>query len=144
MQRYLRITLATLLLVALAAVSADAQAIPAEDDTWVTGNGTQVDFSNFGNINIGQMLGSNPVNTVVSFNGVPLNSTLGQADTLVSRGSTTVAANFSAPLSLKGLSLVSSPDLQLQDGRVYHITVALGTQSATGQIGFTQTNSEGG
>src|SRR5246127_4113560 len=119
MQRSLRITLATLLLVALAAVSANAQAIPAEDDTWVTGNGTQVDFANFGNINIGQMFGSNPVNTVVSFNGVPFNSTLGQADTLVSRGSTTVAANFSATLSLKGLNLVSSPDLQLQDGRVY-------------------------
>ncbi|HZU29677.1 MAG TPA: hypothetical protein VFB79_01090 [Candidatus Angelobacter sp.] len=144
MQRNPSILFATLLFIALAAVSANAQAIPAEDDTWVTGSGTQVDFASFGNINLGQMLGSTPVNTVVSFSGVPLNSSIGQADTLVSRGSTTVASNFSAPLSIKGLSLASSPDLKLQDGRVYHITVGLGTQSATGQISFTQTTTEGG
>ncbi|HZI56381.1 MAG TPA: hypothetical protein VFF39_06375, partial [Verrucomicrobiae bacterium] len=91
MQRYWRITLVTLLFVAVTAVSANAQNLPAEDDTWVTGSGTQVDFANFGNLNIGQMLGSNPVNTVVTFAGVPLSSSLGQADTLVSRGSATVS-----------------------------------------------------
>jgi hypothetical protein len=93
MQHYLRITLATLLF-AMFAVSANAQTIGAEDDTWITGNGTQVDFANFGNLNIGQLLGSIPINTVVSFNGVPLNSALGLADTLVSRGSATVSSTF--------------------------------------------------
>jgi hypothetical protein len=144
MQHYLRLTLATLLFAAVAVASANAQTFGAEDDTWVTGSGTQVDFSNFGNLNIGQLLGSQPVNSVVTFTGVPLNSALGQADTLVSRGSTTVASQFSAMLSIKGLSLVSNPDLRLQDGRVYHIAVALATQSGTGQINFTTTSSEGG
>jgi hypothetical protein len=144
MQRYWRITLVTLLFVAVTAVSANAQNLPAEDDTWVTGSGTQVDFANFGNLNIGQMLGSNPANTVVSFAGVPLSSSLGQADTLVSRGSATVSSNFSATLSLKGLSLVSSPDMTLQDGRVYHIAVALANQTGRGQINFALTTSEGG
>lgn len=143
MQRYWRITLAMLLFAALS-VSANAQNLPAEDDTWVTGSGTQVDFANFGNLNIGQMLGSNPVNTVVSFTGVPLSSSLGQADTLVSRGRSTVSSNFSATLSLKGLSMVSSPDMTLQDGRVYHIAVGLANQTGTGQINFALTTSEGG
>ena len=144
MQRYLRLTLATLLFAAVTAVSAHAQSIGAEDDTWITGSGTQVDFSNFGNLNISQMLGSQPVNSVVSFTGVPLSSSLGTADTLVSRGSTTISDRFSASLSLKGLTLGSSPDLTLQDGRVYHVTVTLATQSGTGQINFTSTTSEGG
>jgi hypothetical protein len=140
----LRFTLAILLLAAVAAVSANAQTIAAEDDTWITGSGTQVDFSNFGNVNIGTLLGSLPVNTVVSFNGVPLNSSLGLADTLVSRGSATISSNFTATLSLKGLSLASSPDMTLQDGRVYHVTATLSDQTGTGQINFTTTTSEGG
>ena|ERR1700704_1276138 len=144
MKRYLRMTLATLIVAAFAAVSANAQTLGAADDTWVTGSGTQVDLANFGNVNIGQLLGSQPVNTVASFAGVPLNSSLGQADTLVSRGSATVSSQFSATLSIKGLSLVSSPDLRLQDGRVYHIAVSLATQNDTGQINFTSTTSEGG
>jgi len=144
MQRTAQILLVTVLLAALAAVSANAQTIPAEDDTWVTGNGTQVDFSNFGNVNIGQLLGSLPNNTVVSFNGVPLNSSLGQADTLVSRGAATISSSFSATLSLKGLSLASSPDMTLQDGRTYHVTTTLANQSGTGSISFTTTTSEGG
>jgi len=144
MQRYLRTTLITLLFAAVTVVSANAQTIPAEDDTWITGNGTQVDFSNFGNVNITQLLGSQPVNSVVSFIGVPLNSSLGVADTLVSRGSATIADRFSATLSIKGLGLGSSPDMTLQDGRVYHVAVSLATQSDTGTINFTRTSSEGG
>jgi hypothetical protein len=144
MQRYFRITLATLLFAAMAAVSANAQAIGAEDDTWITGSGTQVDFANFGNVNISQLLGSQPVNSVVSFTGVPLSSSLGTADTLVARGSTTIGDRFSATLSIKGLTLGSSPDMTLQDGRVYHVAVTLANQSGTGQINFTSTTSEGG
>jgi hypothetical protein len=144
MQRYLRMTLVTLLFAAVTAVSANAQTIAAEDDTWITGNGTQVDFSNFGNVNITQLLGSQPVNSVVSFIGVPLNSSLGLADTLVARGSATIADRFSATLSIKGLGLGSSPDMTLQDGRVYHVAVSLATQSDTGTINFTTTTSEGG
>src|SRR5262249_154844 len=145
MQRTWQLLLATILLAAMTAVSTNAQSIPAEDDTWVTGNGTQVDFSNFGNVNIGQLFGSLPVNSVVSFGGVPLNSSsLGQADTLVSRGASTISTNFSATLSLKGLSLASSPDMQLQDGRIYHVTATLANQSGTGSINFTTTTSEGG
>jgi hypothetical protein len=144
MQRYLRMTLLALLFAAVTVVSANAQVIPAEDDTWITGNGTQVDFSNFGNVNISQLLGSQPVNSIVSFIGVPLNSSLGVADTLVARGSATIASQFSAPLSIKGLSLASSPDMTLQDGRVYHVAVSLATQNDTGTINFTSTSSEGG
>ena len=144
MQRYLRMTLVTLLFAAVTVVSANAQTIPAEDDTWITGNGTQVDFSQFGNVNISQLLGSQPVNSVVSFTGVPLNSSLGVADTLVARGSATIADRFSATLSIKGLGLGSSPDMTLQDGRVYHVAVSLATQSDTGTINFTTTTSEGG
>ncbi|HEY6352207.1 MAG TPA: hypothetical protein VI636_22650 [Candidatus Angelobacter sp.] len=144
MQRYLRITLATMLFAAVTAVTVNAQTIPAEDDTWITGSGTQVDFSNFGNVSITQLLGSQPVNSVVSFTGVPLNSSLGVADTLVSRGSATIAGTFSASLSIKGLSLASSPDMTLQDGRVFHVTATLSTQSDTGTMNFTTTTSEGG
>ncbi|MGC2695812.1 MAG: hypothetical protein WA738_08470 [Candidatus Angelobacter sp.] len=144
MQSYLRTTLATLLLAAVTAVSANAQTIGAEDDTWITGNGTQVDFANFGNVNIAQLLGSQPVNSVVSFVGVPLNPSIGLADTLVSRGSATISSQFSATLSIKGLALASSPDMTLQDGRVYHVAVSLANQSGTGQINFTTTTSEGG
>jgi len=144
MQRYLRLTLATLLFAALTVVSANAQALPAEDDTWVTGSGTQVDFNNFGQVNLTLLLGSQPTNSVVSFIGNPLSSSLGQADTLVSRGSTTISGTFSATLSIKGLSLASSPDLTLQDGRVYHVTATLATQSDTGTMNFTTTTSEGG
>jgi hypothetical protein len=144
MQRFFRITLATLLFAAMTAVSANAQTIAAEDDTWITGSGTQVDFANFGNVNISQLLGSQPVNSVVSFTGVPLSSSLGTADTLVSRGSATISDRFSATLSLKGLTLGSSPDMTLQDGRVYHVAVTLANQSGTGQINFALTTSEGG
>ena len=42
-----------------------------------------MDFSNFGKMSISQLLGSQPVNSIVSFTGVPLNSSLGLADTLV-------------------------------------------------------------
>ena len=47
----LRLTFGVLLLAVITAVSANAQTISAEDDTWITGSNTKVDFSNFGNIN---------------------------------------------------------------------------------------------
>ena len=144
MQRYLRLTLATLLFVTVAVVSATAQTIPAEDDTWISGDGTQVDFAHFGNVNLTTLLGSQPVNSIVSFVGVPLNSSLGLADTLVYRSGVTVADTFSASLSIKGLSLASSPDVTLQNGSVYHVTATLATQSDTGTMNFTTTTSEGG
>lgn len=144
MQRNSRTILTILLFAALAVVSANAQNVGAEDDTWITGSGTQVDFSNFGNVNLTQMFGSQPVNSVVSFGGTPLNSSIGQADTVVSRSSVTISNQFSATLSIKGLSLASSPDLTLQDGRVYHVTVGLSRQTDTGTMNFTTTTSEGG
>lgn len=143
MQRYRHLTLAMLLFVAVV-VSANAQTLGPEDDTWTTSDGTQVDFSNFGNLNLGQLLGSPPVSSLVTFTGVPLNSSIGQADTLVARGGVTISSQFSTTLSLKALSLVSSPDLVLQDGRVYHIAVSLATQDGGGQMDFTLTSSEGG
>lgn len=140
---FLRLTLA--LCLAAITVCASAQTtIPAQDDTWTTTSGTQVDFSNFGNINLGQLLGSPPTSSVVTFNGVPLNSSLGLADTLLSRGSATVSSSFSATLSLKALHLASSPDITLQDGRVYHIDVTLATQDGGGEMDLTSTSSDGG
>jgi len=145
MHRYFRILMAALLFAAIAIIPVNAQSIPAEDDAWVTGNGTQVDFSNFGTISIQQLLGSQPVNSVVSFVGSPINqSQLGSADTLISRGSSTVADRFTTSLSIKGLSLTSSPNMTLQDGRVYRVDVSLATQSDNGSITFTKTTSEGG
>src|SRR5437764_2542187 len=140
----LRLTFGALLLAAMAALPATAQNIPAEDDTWITGGNTKVDFSNFGNIDIGKLLGSPPVSSVVTFTGAPLNSSLGKADTLLSRGAVTVSDSFSATLSLKALSLASSPDVTLQDGRVYHLTATLATQDGGGQLDFTRTSSDGG
>jgi hypothetical protein len=55
-----------------------------------------------------------------------------------------VASSFSASLSLKALSLASKPDLALQDGRLYHVTVTLATQGGGGEMDFTSTSSEGG
>ena len=138
--------LATLFLVLTGAVSAHAQTnISAEDDTWTTGSGTKVDFSNFGNIDLGALLGSPPVSSVVTFTGVPLNSSLGQADTLLARGAVIVSSNrYSATLSLKGLHLSSSPDMQLQNGQVYHVDVTLATQNGNGRLDFSQTSSDGG
>jgi hypothetical protein len=148
MQRYLRSTLAILMFAAVTLGPANAQTFTPADDTWVTGSGTQVDFSNFGNANIAQLLGSAPNNNVVSFTGVPLNRTsLGLADTLVSRGSVTIppiGGQTTATLSIKGLALGSSPDVTLQDGRVYHVAVSLATQSDTGSITFNTTTAEGG
>ena len=51
---------------------------------------------------------------------------------------------FSATLSLKALNLASSPDVTLQDGRVYHLTATLATQDGGGQLDFTRTSSDGG
>ena len=142
----LKYAAAILFVMTIAAVTASAQTtIPTEDDTWITGNSTKVDFSNFGNIDIASLLGSAPVSTVVNFNGVPLSSSLGKADTLLARGAVTVSGNkYSASLSLKGLHLSSSPDMQLQNGQVYHIDVTLATQGGSGHLDFTQTSSDGG
>ena len=144
--KHISIAAAILFVMTIAAPTASAQTtIPAEDDTWITGNSTKVDFSNFGNIDLASLLGSAPVSTIVNFNGVPLNSSLGKADTLLARGAVTVSGNkYSASLSLKGLHLSSSPDMQLQNGHVVHVDVTLATQGGSGHLDFTQTSSDGG
>jgi len=142
MQRYWQLMLA--IVVVAISVSAHAQTLGPQDDTWTTGDGTQVDFSNFGNLDLGKLLGSPPVSTVVTFAGVPLDPSIGQADTLLARGGVTIGDQFSATLTLKALNLVSKPDLVLQDGRVYHIVVSLATQDGGGQMDFTLTSADGG
>src|SRR5262249_22080425 len=142
MQRYWHLMLA--ILVVAISVSANAQTLGPQDDTWTTGDGTQVDFSNFGNLDLGKLLGSPPVSTVVTFAGVPLDPSIGQADTLLARGGVTINAQFSATLTLQALNLVASHDLVLQDGRVYHVVVTLATQDGGGQMDFTLTSPDGG
>lgn len=134
-----RLVFATLTLAAITTVSAPAQLQPAQDNTWVTGNGTQIDFSNFGSVNIQSLLGAAPTNSVVTFNGVPLSSQLGSADTIVQSGQVDVTSGTNrANLTLEALSLASSPDMTLTDGRVFHITISL-AHSGSGYADFTRT-----
>jgi hypothetical protein len=123
----------------LAAISAGAQTIPAQDNAWVTGNGAQINFSQFGNVNLTTVLGSAPTNSVVTFSGVPLNSQLGSADTIVQTSQVDVTSGTNnATLMLEALSMASSPDLTTQDGRVFHITVSLAF-AGSGSASFTRT-----
>jgi hypothetical protein len=152
------LTLPILFLAALTAISAGAQTqtcfttcpagatcIDPQDDTWTTLGTTKVDFSNFGSINLTNLLGGTPTSTVVNFNGSPLSSSLGQADTLLSRGLTVVSGtNYSACLSIKGLHLVSSADIQIQGGDTFSVDVQLSNQDGTGHLDFSQTSSDGG
>jgi hypothetical protein len=123
----------------LAGISAHAQTMPAQDNTWVTGNGAQIDFSNFGNVNLTQVLGSAPTNSVVTFSGVPLSSQLGSADTIVTSSQVDVTSGTNrATLTLQALSMASNPNLTVQDGRVFHVTVSL-AHSGSGYADFTRT-----
>ena len=133
------LVLAVVLLAAMIGVPAAAQSMPAQDNTWVTGNGAQIDFSNFGNVNVQSLLGAAPSNSVVTFSGVPLSSQLGSADTIVKSGAVDVTSGTNrANLTLEALSMASNPDMTLTDGRVYHITVSL-AQSGSGYADFTRT-----
>lgn len=140
----LRLTFTILSLAALTALSASAQIIPAQDNPWTTNNATQIDFSNFGSVNLTIFFGSSPTNSVVTFVGTPLNSQLGTADTLVrsEQVDVTTGAN-STTITVEALSLASSPNLTLADGRVYHITTSL-AYPGTGTGTFTRLNSDGG
>lgn len=134
-----KLLLIAVLFLAMAAIPAGAQTIPAQDNTWVTGNGAQVDFSNFGSVNIQTLLGAAPTNSVVTFNGVPLSSSLGSADTIVQSGQVDVTSGTNrSNVTLEALSMASNPDMTLTDGRVYHVTVSL-AHSGTGYADFTRT-----
>jgi hypothetical protein len=142
--KLVRGALAALFLAAITVISANAQVIPAQDNTWTTGNGAQMDLSHFGNVNLTTLLGSAPTNSVVTFNGVPLSSQIGQADTLVRTEQIDVTSGTnSTNLTLEALSMASNPDLGLQDGRVYHITLGLAF-AGSGTASFTRVNSDGG
>ncbi|HEY6250696.1 MAG TPA: hypothetical protein VI685_12105 [Candidatus Angelobacter sp.] len=135
---------------AMVTVCASAQTnLPAEDDTWITGNNTKVNFPDF-NIDLSTILGGTPNQTQVFFNGVPLDqSNIGLADTLLSRGQPTINGNnLTASLSLKGLHLASSQDITVQTtdhGAVgYHVDVTLSNQNGGGRLDLSQTSSDGG
>ena len=146
--RHLHLILAATLLVTITAIPVGAQvSVPAQDDTWTTNINTQVDFSNFGSIDLTSLLGGTPTSTVVNFTGVPLSSAIGQADTLLSRGAIVNAtgSKYSASLSLQALHLSSTADITLQNSRnTYHVDVQLADQSGGGHLDFTQTSSDGG
>lgn len=75
---------------------------------------------------------------------MPLSSSIGKADTVVRRESVDVTSGTNnTTVTLKALSLASSPDLSLQDGRVYHITTVL-ADDGSGTMGLTRANSDGG
>ena len=133
-----RFLLIAVLFLAMATIPAAAQTIPAQDNTWVTG-GAQIDFSNFGSVNIQTLLGAAPTNSTVTFNGVSLSSSLGSADTIVQSGQVDVTSGTNrANLTIEALSLASNPDMTLTDGRVYHVTASL-AHSGTGYADFTRT-----
>jgi hypothetical protein len=139
--------LALLTLIALAAVAPlAAESLPASNDGWTTPGGGQtvVDLSGFP---VAAVLGSAPVNNNVSMKGTPLDSAnLGSIDTLLERGAVTLTNNVgTGNLQLVALSLTSESNVQLQDGRVYHLDLVRSpTPSAVGSITVTRTNSDGG
>lgn len=140
----LRLVVAIVFLAAMTAISVNAQTIPAQDNTWVTGSGTQIDFSSFGNVNLTTLLGSAPTNSVVTFAGVPLSSQIGSADTIVQSGQVDVTSGTNnATLTLEAINMASNPDLVTQDGRQFHITMSL-AYAGTGSASFTRVNSDGG
>lgn len=126
------------------AISIHAQTVVAQDNPWVTGSGTQIDFSSFGNVNLTTLLGSAPTNSVVTFQGTPLSSQLGSADTIVQSGQVDVTSGTnSATLTLEALSLASNPNLTTEDGRTFQVTVGL-VYAGSGSASFTRVNSDGG
>jgi hypothetical protein len=132
------------LLAPATAIPLHAQTIVAQDNPWVTGNGTQIDFSNFGNVNLTTLIGSAPTNSVVTFQGTPLSSQLGSADTIVQSGEVDVTSGTnSATLTLEALSLTSSANLTTEDGRAFAVTVGL-VYAGSGSASFTRVNSDGG
>jgi len=142
--KVVRLLLAAVLAPATA-ISIHAQTVVAQDNPWVTGSGTQIDFSSFGNVNLTSLLGSAPTNSVVTFQGTPLNSEqLGSADTIVQSGEVNVTSGTnSATLTLEALSLTSSANLTTEDGRSFAVTVGL-VYAGSGSASFTRVNSDGG
>jgi len=128
----------------LAAMPLLAQTFSAGDDGWATPSGgqTQVDLGSMPAATTA--LGSPIVGgNVVNLQGQPLDSThLGSIDTILSRGA---IASGQGTLTIVALNLVSSSNLQLQDGRVYSLAVCLSdTASNSGSISLTQVNGDGG
>jgi hypothetical protein len=142
--RLLRLLPAALLVLATTVIPATAQVIPAQDHPWVTNGGAQIDFSAFGNVNLTNLLGSAPVNSIVTFDGTPLNSQLGAADTLVRTEQVDVTSGTSSTtVTIEALSMASNPDLAVRDGRVFHVTITL-AYPGTGSASFTRATSDGG
>jgi hypothetical protein len=128
----------------LAAMPAAAQTFSAGDDGWATPSGgqTQVDLGSMPAATTA--LGSPIVGgNVVNLQGKALDSTnLGSIDTILSRGA---VASGTGTLTIVALNLVSSSNIQLQDGRVYSLAVCLSdTASSSGSITLTQVNGDGG
>lgn len=132
-------------LLLLAVTPLVAQSYPASNDGWATPGGgqTKVDLSHFP---VKSVLGSAPVNNIVSLKGVPLSSSLGSIDTLLERSAFTVAGGSgSASLKIVALSLTSESNVVLQNGDSYRLDVALSpTAAGAGSISLSQANSDGG
>jgi hypothetical protein len=135
--------LATAVALAVAAPLA-AQSFSAGDDSWTTPSGgqTQVDLNDFPGALTA--LGSPVVSgSTVNLQGSPLNSSsIGQADTVLSRGA---IASGSGSLTIAALNLTSSSNVVLQDGRQYSLQVCLSDTSQTaGTITLSPANGDGG
>ncbi|MBV8199925.1 MAG: hypothetical protein JOZ15_04805 [Acidobacteria bacterium] len=128
----------------LLAMPLAAQTFAAGDDGWATpaGGQTQVDLGSMPAAT--SALGSPIVGgNVINLQGQPLDSAnLGSIDTILSRGA---IASGQGTLTIVALNLVSSSNVQLQDGRAYSLAVCLSdTASSSGSITLTQVNGDGG
>lgn len=140
--KHYRFLIAAIAVAVIAAVPAGAQVIPAQDNPWTTGNNAQINFTNFGNVDLRTVLNGTPNSTTLTFSGVALNSQLGSADTLVRSEQVDVTSGTnSANLTLEALSLSSS--VGTTDGRNYKVALTL-AYAGTGSASFARANSDGG
>jgi hypothetical protein len=126
-----------------AALPLTAQTFSAGDDGWTTPSGaTQVNLGNMSAVM--SALGSPIVGgDTVYVQGSALNSSsLGSMDTIMARGA---IASGSGTLTIIGLNLVSSSNIELENGEVFSMQLCLSdTASPTGSITLTQVNGDGG
>jgi hypothetical protein len=135
--------LAIALILATAAAPLSAQTFSAGNDSWTTPGGgtTQVDLSSYP---VQSVLGSGVRSgSPVGMQGSPLNSSsIGKADTLMSRGA---ISGGNGNLTIIALNLSSTNNITLNDGRVYSLQACLSdTPSSAGTISLTTTSGDGG
>lgn len=126
-----------------AALPLAAQSFSAGNDGWSTPSGGETQV-NLGNMQaVLNALGSPIVGgDTVNVQGSPLASSLGSMDTIMARGA---ISSGSGSLQIIALNLVSSSNIELENGTVFSMQLCLSsTASPTGSITLDQTSGDGG